>query len=182
MTKGKKKITVRPLALIFVAIVLFSSCSKEYQVPQPTPLSSYNLSAYANGELLTFNTTSDAAVPADSIINIYGRWEPANVPSYTYDMNLWGIKVSKGYIGVYSLTNAEYIATDGNSFALFCYQTSATPGTFSITEYDSINKTISGTFTFTAINSNPNPPHNVDISSYPSTITLTNGVFTKVPL
>ncbi len=180
MNKRKKK-TTRLLAFL-IASALLASCKKEQT--QPTPLTSYNMSAYANSELLTFN--ANFINSGDSNITIQGVWV-TNI-NETYDLNLYLLNARKGFIGTYSLglttgsalyhTYPTYSVSAGY---LFQYQTDAThTGSFSITAYDSINKTISGTFNFTGVGGAG--ANATSQSSYPSTINITNGVFTKIPL
>lgn len=179
MTVGIKKQMINRLSVfIFFATILYLSCTNLQNSPKPTPLNSYNMSAYASGEFLTFNAF--CSNDGDSILSIMGEWT-TNI-SADYDLNFYNIKNTKNYIGTYTLNtspNAEYhavqIPTSGSY--LFAYSTDAThTGSLSITAYDSINKTISGTFNFIGTGcSNCN-------TSSPAVINITNGVFTKVPL
>ena len=88
------------LGVIFAAGILFSSCAKN-GVIVPTPLSSYNLSAYSDNEFITFS----AAVTdyADTMFDIKGTWV-TNIGE-TYELNMLHLKPSvKGYYtGTYIL-------------------------------------------------------------------------------
>src|SRR5580658_5264321 len=93
MNKVKKKTGI---LWVFIIAGAFSSCVKEQA--QPTPLTNYNLSAYANGEFITFNAN---ATLLDSLLSIGGQWQ-TNI-SLDYDLNFNNIKPVKGYIGNYQL-------------------------------------------------------------------------------
>jgi hypothetical protein len=178
MNKRKKTILGIPTAVILVAGILFSSCTKN---DQPAPLTSYNMSAYANGEFVTFNATITNY--GDSNIAIWSTWV-TNI-NETYDLNISYVEVNKGFIGNYTFGSSagyvQYQAYPTYSVSNgYLFQYEAHSGSFSITAYDSINKTISGTFNCVGVGGAGN---NVSQnSSYPSTIDITNGVFTKVPL
>jgi hypothetical protein len=160
------------LLLIVSSGLLLPSCAKN-GVQTPTALSSYNMSAYANDELVTFNAS--AVNYNDSVIDIYGTWV-TNI-NQTYIMQLLNLKVkNRKVIGTYSLDNVS----EGNYYA---YQTGTTPppytfnynttlginGTVKIFSYDTVHNTISGTFNFTGYYTESN-----------STISINNGSFNSV--
>ncbi len=164
------------------------SCSKIEQKitqqPAPTPLSSYNMSAYSNGDFLTFNATASVT---NSNLSIQGQWVVTNL-NETYNLVFSGITISKGYVGNYELKGFlkdqydAYITHPNPSGYVFYYASDSTnnSGALSITAFDSINKTISGTFNFTANGGAGDV--SAGIYTFPTSIIITNGVFTKVPL
>ncbi len=164
--------------VVVVMTILFSSCAKEKN-PLPTPLSAYNVNAYANGEFLTFN----ANWHGDSCFSMLSGWT-TNISQH-YDLDFYNIIIKKSFIGEYPLNLRSFaqfysveIPTSGGY--VFYYSTDSThTGSFSITAYDSINQTISGTFSFTGVGGNASgTPAG---ASYSPTISITNGVFTNVP-
>ncbi len=175
-------ITKRFLTVFMLSVVaLFYSCQKSTIniFSQLRPMSSYNLSAYSGSQLLTFNSNAsgiDSTIYSSITIN--GSWYGADPGVDTYDITLKSAPISKGYVGTYNLT-ATFGSWNGNgpSGNIFVY-TSQNPCYLSITAFDSINRTISGTFSFSGTGGAGAGNNN----KYPSTVTISNGVFTKVPI
>lgn len=159
--------------IIFLAsALLLESCAKD-GVQVPTPLSTYNLSAYANNEFTTFNAT--ATNHGDTVLDIYSSWT-TNI-GQTYNLNLLNLQFKSNPVGTYTLNEISegdyYSVQSGSSppVTVFYYQTAHDyQGTVKITSYDNINNTITGTFSFTGINSGQN------------TININNGVFNRIPI
>src|ERR1700722_4170320 len=153
----RNKILIGVAILITAASMLFSSCAKS-GVEQPTALSSYNMSAYANNELLTFNAS--AINHGDTILDIVGNW-PTNIGK-TYVLNIFHIKIYvklKYLVGTYNLgtqPDAVYGAyptsTTPIRYDFYYYTDRADTGTLRITSFDSATTSISGTFDFTGGN------------------------------
>jgi len=173
-----KKNLLNISATIISAIVFFFSCTKAKDVFAPTlyPLSSYNMSANSSGQFLTFNATASYG-SYDTIITISAGWNNADGQGSTYHMNFNALAVSKGYIGTYPVSAVFSGINTSSIGSLFTY-TSSLNSSISITAYDSINKTITGTFSFAATGGASSSNNQY----YPASINVTNGVFTKVPL
>lgn len=159
--------------VIVAASALFSSCAKD-GVQALTPLATYNMSAMQNGQLITFNTA--ATYHGDTALYIFGTWS-SNI-NYTYLLNFVHIKPATGYIGTYDLaagaigSYAAYQTNANPPTYIFNYLTTAkSTGTISISAYNSLAHTISGTFSFSGY----------DYSSG-STTSITGGTFTNVPM
>jgi len=163
----------RSSILIVSICLLLSSCAKN-GVQTPTALSSYNLSAYANDELITFNAS--AVKYGDTVLNIYGTWT-TNI-NQTYILNLLNIRLNSNskVVGTYSLNSVsegEYYAYQTGTTPppyTFNYNTTYSyPGSIKIFSYDSVHRTITGTFNFTGYNKSSN-----------ATISINNGSFNNV--
>jgi len=186
---GKKQIINRASVFVFVTTILFSSCTKQNDLP--APLSSYNLSAYANGELLTFNAVASTyfTTPgSDTLLTIGATWNTNLINNDEYQLTFSNIKFKKGFVGRYNLDSTEQAVFDDvplqavNQGFDFYYATDSTHTcSISINTYDSINKTISGTFSFTGVGGPVYGTGRTAPYSSP-TLSLTNGAFKKVPL
>ncbi len=162
---------------LFIVIVsaglLLSSCAKN-GVQTPTALSSYNLSAYANDEQVTFNAT--AIKYADTVLDIYGTWN-TNI-NQTYILNILNIRLNNNtkVVGTYNLNSVsegQYYAyqtgTPPPPYTFYFTSTNSYAGSLKIFSYDSVHRTITGTFNFTGFNSASN-----------ATISINNGSFNSV--
>ncbi|HWY99349.1 MAG TPA: hypothetical protein VNY36_09700 [Bacteroidia bacterium] len=170
-----KKILFNSAIVIIVIGALFSSCAKS-GVQALTPLSSYNMSAYANNNLITFNATTTDYY--DTLLNIYGTWV-TNIND-TYILNFRNIRPKTGYKGTYTLTSYTKFYTFGEYYA---YSTGTKPPpyifnyfseagyTLTIDSYDPVKRTISGVFSFTGYD-----------ATTTETININNGVFTNLQL
>ena len=175
MILGGVENRMKRLFVLIVSIgLLLQSCAKD-GVQTPTALSSYNLSAYANDELVTYNAT--AIKYGDTVLDIYGVWN-TNI-NQTYKIELLNIRLNSNYkvVGTYTLdavSAGKYYAYQSGSTPppyTFYYNTNASyAGTVKIFSYDSVHKTVSGTFSFTGFNMASN-----------ATISINNGSFNSVP-
>ncbi len=167
--------------LVLGAAILFYSCEKNTIniFSSLNTLSSYNVSAYSGSQLLTF-TANASGIDSTiySSITINGNWYGADPGGDAFDISLKSAPISKGYVGTYPLT-AVFGAFNADipSGNIFSYS-SQSPCSLSITSYDSINKTISGTFSFSGTGGASAGNNN----KYPATVTISNGIFTKVHL
>ncbi len=172
----RNKIPIGAAIVIVTIGMLFSSCAKS-GVEQPTGLSSYNMSAYNNNQLLTFNAS--AINHGDTILDIIGNW-PTNIGK-TYVLDIFHIKIYvklKYLVGTYNLgtkPDAVYGAYPTGSnpikFDFYYYTDRADTGTLRITSFDSATTSISGTFDFNGAN-----------SATGGNIYITNGSFTNVKI
>ena len=158
------------LLLLIVSLgLLLPSCAKQ-GVQVPTALSSYNLSAYANDEQVTFNAT--AINHSDTILDIYGVWN-TNI-NQTYILNLLHIPISKTHLtGTFllnSVNEGQYYAYQAGTtpppYTFYFTSTNSYAGTLKIFAFDTIKRSIAGTFSFTGFNSASN-----------ATISINNGQF-----
>ena len=78
-------------------------------------------------------------------------------------------------LGVNNSTTATYTLTDSAGNITFATSTGKGDGQITITEYDNINKTISGTFRFNAVNTTNNPLQGPILN-------FQQGVFYKTPI
>lgn len=78
-------------------------------------------------------------------------------------------------LGTSTSKTASYILTDSNGAITFSTGINFGDGQIEITEYDAVNKTVTGTFRFEAENSNNNP-------LVGSVLNFQNGVFYKIPV
>jgi len=79
------------------------------------------------------------------------------------------------FLGTSTSKTATYILTDANGSITFSTGFGVGDGQIVITEYDAVNKTVSGTFRFNAKNVNNNPLGG-------PTLNFQEGVFYKVPV
>jgi|GEM_PF-2595467 hypothetical protein len=158
------------LGVIFATAILFSSCAKN-GVELPVPLSSYNLSAYTNDELLTFNAT--ATDYGDSVFDIQGTWV-TNIGE-TYQLDMMHIKLSKVgyYVGTYYLTqspqgtySAYKTGSSSTSYIFDYYTTPSFNGALIINKFNSTARTITGTFSFTGYNYSTSNSININHGSF----------------
>jgi hypothetical protein len=173
--RAKKKILFNSAIVTIIGGALFSSCAKS-GVQALTPLSSYNLSAYANHTLITFNATT--VDYHDTLLNIYGTWV-TNI-NETYILNFRNIRPKSGYKGTYVLTNytkfytyAEYAAyTTGTVPPPYSFDYISDYGfTLNITSFDAVKRTISGNFSFSAYS-----------ATTTESISINNGQFSNLQL
>lgn len=159
--------------LLFVAWLL-SSCGKD-GAQVPTALSSSNLSGYANNEYITFNGT--AINHGDTVLDIYGTW--ATNIGQTYNLNMLNLKFKgtsslKGSYQLNDVSEGEYYSyytgSSSTSYVFYYNTNGSNIGTVIITAYDAINNTVTGTFSFTGINTGQN------------TISINNGAFNRIPV
>jgi hypothetical protein len=159
------------LSISIAIAVLFISCGKD---ELPTPLTSYNFSATANGEFVTYNAVATYN-PNQDTMNIAATWI-TNI-GQTYQLELERIHYLQGFKGTYQLngypgTFAEYVGYTLNptSMTFAYFTTQKYTGTVNISTYDTIAHTISGTFSFQAFDGDE------------TVVNVSNGVFTKVPV
>jgi len=175
MILGGVENRMKRLFVLIVSIgLLLQSCAKD-GVQTPTALSSYNLSAYANDELVTYNAT--AIKYGDTVLDIYGVWN-TNI-NQTYILNILDIRLNNNpkVVGTYTLnavSEGQYYAYQSGTtpppYTFYYTSTGNYMGSVKIFSYDSIHKTISGTFNFTGFNMSSN-----------ATISVNNGSFNSVP-
>jgi hypothetical protein len=171
--QGKYKTIIVAAILIIATGVFLSSCVKN-GVETPRPLSSYNVDAYSDNEYITFNATTKDYY--DTLLNMYGIWV-TNI-NYTYILNFVNIRPVKGYKGTYALysappyTYANYAGyVTGSNPPSYSFNFYSQSGSLSISSYDSVNRTITGTFSFTGYQ-----------ASNQSLVSINNGNFIAVKL
>ncbi|WP_418264687.1 DUF6252 family protein [Flavobacterium faecale] len=113
-------------------------------------------------------TTATVGSGGALTINAYTRDEQIILKTSTTAANTFNL-------GVNNNNTATYILTDSNGNSTFATSTGKGDGQITITEYDTANKTISGTFRFNAINTSSNPVAG-------TTLNFQQGVFYKVPV
>jgi len=186
----KKKLLGVSISFIFGSALFFLSCKKDpfacAAPPYPPAIASYNMTAHNGGQLLTFVAQADFT-STKSAIGFNCLWQTGNSADVNNQLYFNNIILNKGVIGNYPLSNNPYVAYSGENgtgplysqnSTVFGYATDAThTGTLSITEYDSINHFISGTFSFTGNG------YYIDQcgTKHNSTVSITGGTFTDVP-
>jgi hypothetical protein len=79
------------------------------------------------------------------------------------------------FLGASDSETAMYVIEDGTSIQTYSTGLGKGDGRIIITEYDSVNQTVSGTFNFNAENNDNN-------SSLPAIVNFRQGVFYKLPI
>ncbi|GIZ09064.1 DUF6252 family protein [Flavobacterium sp. UMI-01] len=114
--------------------------------------------------------TATATISSGGVltINAYTRNEQAVLKTSSASVNTYTL-------GTNNINTATFITTEPTEIITFATSTGKGDGQISITEYDTTNKTISGTFRFNAINTAINPTTG-------TTLNFQEGVFYKIPI
>ena len=152
---------MKKLLLIIVSTVAFISCQDEVKFNSPS------FQGMKDNVLWRAIDSKAFLVPGGSL----------RIEAYTRDetVTLKTTSTSEGtyLLGTGTSNTATYVLTDVNGSTTFSTGLNVGNGQIVITDYDTVNNTISGTFKFNAINTSNNP------SAGPS-LNFQYGVFYKV--
>jgi hypothetical protein len=181
------------IAILFTGLLLLACCKKDAQIKPPPATSSATFSALVDGVVFTSDPFS-----IDSITGQYLGAFATRVPGILsqYQLSITGQKnnpndtshtslslfTSAAAVQSYSSSNPA----GGTDFCLLSYahgidsvqhiwltdSSAAHSGTVQITQVDTVNMLVSGTFSFTGYSS----------TSTPAAHTVTRGTFTNVPI
>ncbi len=93
----------------------------------------------------------------------------------TLTLKTTSTKPGNYFLGTYALNSATYVLTDSSGTITFYAGLITGEGQLVITEYDAVNKTVSGTFKFNAVNTSSNPLAGPNLN-------FQYGIFYKVPV
>ena len=156
-------LNMKKLVLIIVLLVAFISCQSDVKFNNP--------SFQGNKDNVFWRAIQSKAILATNgslSIEAYTSYEKVTLKttSTAPQTYLLGTSTSK---------TATYVLTDATGTVTFSTGTGIGDGQIVITEYDGVNKTVSGTFKFNAKNTSNNP-------LYGPNLNFQYGVFYKVPV
>lgn len=159
-----KKNMVNKIILALVVFSIFAqSCKKDEKTVTPTTPTT-GITAKINGKSFTDDSTTEAFKNSTISTSIYAI--------NTAETSSIGIGFGAVSTGTFTIGSGNHGATykaydiNGNDTIY-----SATQGSFIISKYDLINNKLSGTFSFTAVN-----------SATGRTVSITEGVITDIPI
>lgn len=153
---------MKKLALHILLLFAFVSCQEEVKFNNPSFQGLKNT--------IFWRAIDSKATLSNNVLTIeaYTRNEKVTLKTNSTLLKTYILGDSNSITATYALTNADGTITfsTGNGFG---------DGQIEITEYDAVNKTVTGTFRFNADNLDNNP-------LFGPTLNFQQGVFYKVPI
>lgn len=154
---------MKKLFCLFLAIFTFTSCQEEIKFNNPTFQG-------IKDNVFWRAISYDATLSSSKVLTIkaYTRNEIVTLKTSSNSMNTYVLGTGTSNTANYKITNKtdEIIFSTGSDFG---------NGEIVITDYDAVNKTVSGTFKFNVDQIDNNP-------LYSSSVNFQNGFFYKIPI
>ena len=154
---------MKKLFCLLVVILTFISCQEDVKFNNP---SFQSIKDNVFWRAISYNAT--VSTSGIVTLNAYTRNEIVTLKTASTTPNTYDLGISNSNTATYKVTDNKIVTTfsTGSGFG---------DGEIVITEYDFLNRTISGTFKFNVDNVDNNP-------LYGASVNFQNGFFYKIPL